>query len=100
MAEAEAALVAIRAAVPALPPRAELEALATDLPALWNASTTSAKDRKRLMRTLVADVTLTCQLGGRRSLDRNPVAFGRQRAHHDASAPAPVRDDAYAEQGH
>jgi DNA invertase Pin-like site-specific DNA recombinase len=64
VAEAEAALVATRAAVPTLPPRAELEALATDLPALWNASTTSAKDRKRLLRTLVADVTLTSQVTG------------------------------------
>ena len=64
VAEAEAALVATRAAVPALPPRAELEALASDLPTLWNASTTSAKDRKRLLRTLVADVTLTSQVAG------------------------------------
>src|SRR6266568_1695900 len=64
VAEAEAALVATRAAVPALPPRAELEALASDLPTLWNASTTSAKDRKRLLRTLVADVTVTSQVAG------------------------------------
>src|ERR1051325_6564418 len=41
-----------------MPPRAELEALASDLPRLWAASTTSDKDRKRLLRTLVADVTL------------------------------------------
>jgi DNA invertase Pin-like site-specific DNA recombinase len=41
------------------PPRAELEALARDLPRLWEASTTSAKDRKRLLRALVADVTVT-----------------------------------------
>jgi hypothetical protein len=59
VAEAEAALAVTKAAVPALPPRAELEALATDLPALWAASSTSAKDRKRLLRTLVADVTVT-----------------------------------------
>jgi excisionase family DNA binding protein len=64
VAEAEAALAVTKAAVPALPPRAELEALATDLPALWAASSTSAKDRKRLMRTLVADVTLTSQVAG------------------------------------
>jgi DNA invertase Pin-like site-specific DNA recombinase len=70
VAEAEAALVTTRAAVPVLPPRAELEALATDLPTLWTASTTSAKDRKRLMRTLVADVTLTSQVDG------NEVAVG------------------------
>ena len=62
VAEAEAALAVTKAAVPALPPRAELEALATDLPTLWAASSTSAKDRKRLLRTLVADVTLTSQV--------------------------------------
>src|SRR2546422_6616143 len=50
VAEAEVALVVTRAAMPTLPPRAELEAMAVDLPALWAASSTSAKDRKRLMR--------------------------------------------------
>jgi hypothetical protein len=35
-----------------------LEKLAADLPGLWHASTTSNKDRKRLLRTLIADVTL------------------------------------------
>jgi hypothetical protein len=64
VAEAEAALAVTQAAVPTLPPRAELEAMAVDLPALWAASTTCAKDRKRLMRTLVADVTLTSQVAG------------------------------------
>jgi hypothetical protein len=63
-AEAEAALAAVKASVPKLPPRAELEALAADLPALWTAPTTSDKDRKRLLRTLVADVTLTSQASG------------------------------------
>lgn len=64
VAEAEAALAVTRASVPALPPRAQLEALAADLPALWAAPTTSAKDRKRLLRTLVADVTVTSQVAG------------------------------------
>jgi hypothetical protein len=41
-----------------MPPRDEIEALAQDLPRLWAAPTTSAKDRKRLVRALVADVTL------------------------------------------
>jgi hypothetical protein len=63
LAEAEAALAtADRAATP-LPPRAELEALASDLRRLWDAPSTSHKDRKRLLRTLVADVTLTSQPG-------------------------------------
>jgi DNA invertase Pin-like site-specific DNA recombinase len=56
--DAEAALAAAQAAAPPLPPRADLEGLAADLPNLWHASTTSPKDRKRLLRTLVADVTL------------------------------------------
>ena len=33
-------------------------ALAKDLPALWKASTTQAKDRKRILRLLVKDITL------------------------------------------
>ena len=32
--------------------------IAADLPALWHAPTTTARDRKRLLRTLIADVTL------------------------------------------
>lgn len=56
--EAEAALVATREARPPLPGRAELETLAADLPRLWDAPSTSAKDRKRLMRTLISDITV------------------------------------------
>jgi DNA invertase Pin-like site-specific DNA recombinase len=58
LAEAEAALVTQRAATVPLPPRAELEAVVTNLGELWAAPTTSNRDRKRLLRTLVADVTL------------------------------------------
>ena len=39
--------------------REQIEALARDLPALWAAKTTSDKDRKRLLRAMIADVTLT-----------------------------------------
>jgi len=56
--EAEQALQAARDTLPPLPDRAELEKLAADLPALWNAPATSRKDRKRLLRTLIADITL------------------------------------------
>ena len=56
--EAEQALEAARDTLPPLPGRAELKKLAADLPALWNAPATSPKDRKRLLRTLIADVTL------------------------------------------
>ena len=56
--EAEQALEAAQDTLPRLPSRDELEKLAADLPALWNAPTTSARDRKRLLRTLIADVTV------------------------------------------
>lgn len=44
--------------VPALPTRTDLEQLTADLPRLWGAETTSNKDRKRLLRTLIADITV------------------------------------------
>jgi predicted DNA-binding transcriptional regulator AlpA len=43
---------------PALPSRAQLESLASDFPRLWAAPTTSDKERKRLLRTVIGDVTL------------------------------------------
>ncbi len=58
LADAEKALAAEAAAAPTLPGRAELEALTGDVAALWHAPTTAARDRKRLLRTLIADVTL------------------------------------------
>jgi DNA invertase Pin-like site-specific DNA recombinase len=59
LAEAEAALAVQAQAQPALPGPDQLAATIADLPALWAAPTTSDKDRKRLLRTLLADVTLT-----------------------------------------
>ena len=38
--------------------QAELLALAEDLPRLWQARTTSAKDRKRMLRLLIMDLTI------------------------------------------
>jgi DNA invertase Pin-like site-specific DNA recombinase len=58
LAEAEKALAATQATAPPLPSRSELEALTGDVASLWHAPTTSPRDRKRLLRTLVADVTL------------------------------------------
>ncbi len=58
LAEAEAALAAVHAETVPLPSREALEALARDVPALWDAPTTSARDRKRVVRALIADVTL------------------------------------------
>ena len=58
LAEAEAAFTAAHAEATPLPSRAALEALARDVSALWDAPTTSARDRKRIVRALIADVTL------------------------------------------
>lgn len=56
--QAQAALAAAREATPALPDRSALQALAADLPGLWHAPDTKDRDRKRLLRTLISDVTL------------------------------------------
>jgi excisionase family DNA binding protein len=56
--EAEQTLEAAQDTLPPLPGRPELEILAADLPGLWHAPTTSNKDRKRLLRTVIADITL------------------------------------------
>lgn len=69
MVQAEA-LATAEAASPPLPQRAALQTLAADLPRLWNAATTSPRDRKRLLRTLIADVTLLSEP------DRSKVRIG------------------------
>jgi DNA invertase Pin-like site-specific DNA recombinase len=56
--EAELALEHAQSAKPPLPERDRLLAIATDLPRLWDAPSTSARDRKRLLRSLIADITL------------------------------------------
>jgi excisionase family DNA binding protein len=58
LADAEGSLAAVAESLPPLPGRAQLEHLAADLPGLWHASTTGSKDRKRLLRTLIADITV------------------------------------------
>ena len=58
LADADAEL-ARQAAAPAVPARADIEALARDLPRVWAAPSTSHRDRKRLLRALINDVTLT-----------------------------------------
>jgi DNA invertase Pin-like site-specific DNA recombinase len=58
LAEADKALAATQTAAPPLPSRAELEKLTGNMTALWHAPTTAPRDRKRLLRTLIADVTL------------------------------------------
>jgi excisionase family DNA binding protein len=66
---AERAL-ACEPAAPPLPTREQIEAVARDLPGLWAAATTAAKDRKRLLRALIADVTITSLV------DANAVRVG------------------------
>jgi hypothetical protein len=68
--DAETAHAAAQNTAPPLPARADLEALVTDLPRLWQAASTTDRDRKRLLRTLIADVTVLpepdrgkCRLG-------------------------------------
>ena len=56
--EAETALATARQTRAPLPGRDELLRLAADLPRLWDDPATSAKDRKRLLRTVIADITL------------------------------------------
>ena len=60
LAEAEAELAEQRAPTPE-PSREQIERLARDLPTLWAAESTSEKDRKRLLRALIADITITSQ---------------------------------------
>ena len=64
LADAEAELAEQTTPAPE-PSREQLEALARDVPALWAADSTSEKDRKRLLRALIADVTITTQPDGR-----------------------------------
>jgi DNA invertase Pin-like site-specific DNA recombinase len=59
LAQANATLAAQSQAQPELPSPEQLAATVADLPVLWAAETTSDKDRKRLLRTLITDVTIT-----------------------------------------
>jgi DNA invertase Pin-like site-specific DNA recombinase len=64
LAEAEAELAEQAKPAPE-PSREQIEQLARDLPALWAAASTTDRDRKRLLRAMIADVTLTSQPTGR-----------------------------------
>ena len=48
--------------------QAELLALAEDLPRLWQAQTTSAKDRKRMLRLLIKDLTIEKRRAERKAI--------------------------------
>jgi hypothetical protein len=56
-----------------------LEKPTADLPGLWRAFITSSKDRKRLLRALMADVTLLSDPRSRRRGDRDLLAHRRIR---------------------
>jgi excisionase family DNA binding protein len=58
LAEAETALAETRDRLPPLPDRAALQTLTGDVHALWHAPSTTDRDRKRLLRTLIADITI------------------------------------------
>ncbi|MGA2015143.1 MAG: recombinase family protein, partial [Solirubrobacteraceae bacterium] len=64
LAEAEAELAEENKPAP-VPSRDQLETLARDLPKLWAADSTADRDRKRLLRAMIADITLTSQPVGR-----------------------------------
>jgi hypothetical protein len=71
LAEAQAALATQLSARPELPTPEQLAVTVAGLPALWPAPATSDKDRKRLLRTLPGDVTLTPSGG-----DPAPISAG------------------------
>jgi hypothetical protein len=64
LAEAEAELAERNKPAPE-PSRQQLEALARELPKLWAADTTAQRDRKRLLRAMIADITITSKPTGR-----------------------------------
>jgi len=70
--EADKAVVTARDSRPPLPGRDSLLRLAENVPGLWHDPATRPKDRKRLLRTVIADVTLlpaedrgVCRIGVR-----------------------------------
>ena len=65
--------------------RARIRALATDLPALWNNPTTPLRERKRLIRLLVTDITL---IRGEQITAQVRLSGGQQ---HTLTIPRPLR---------
>jgi hypothetical protein len=92
LAEAEQAPQVTQAKLTPLPQPTELQALTSDLPRLWHAPTTSAKDRKRMLRTLIADVAVLPEPDRGKLPPRHPLALGHHRR--AAHQPPPVRDHA------
>jgi DNA invertase Pin-like site-specific DNA recombinase len=57
-----------KARVATLEQKAKVLALAQDLPRLWHAPTTEARDRKRILRLLIKDITVEKQHGARHAI--------------------------------
>jgi hypothetical protein len=57
-----------KARVPTPEQKAKVLALAQDLPRLWHAPTTEARDRKRILRLLIKDITVEKQHGARHAI--------------------------------
>ena len=74
--DAEAALAGQLAGQAPLPEPGQLADTAARLPALWHAPTTSDKDRKRLLRTLLGDVTLLPAADPGHAADRPALELG------------------------
>lgn len=94
LAEAERALAAVTDTLPPLPTRAQLEALAADLPGLWHAATTSHKDRKRLLRTLHRRHHAAARARPGQGKHRDPLAHRRPRPSTRAPRSAPRHGEA------
>jgi DNA invertase Pin-like site-specific DNA recombinase/DNA-binding transcriptional MerR regulator len=66
--------------------RERIQALTADIPALWHNPNTPMRERKRLIRLLVTDVTLLKTTGGITCSVRLPAG-----AHHTLNLPRPLR---------
>ena len=58
-----------------------------DLPALWRAATTTAADRKRLLRLAVQEVSVTVRADGSRRAEVTVLWSGGVTTHHTVSCP-------------
>src|SRR5262245_61720439 len=56
--------------------KAKVLALARDLPRLWHARTTPSKDRKRMLRLLIKDITVEKTIVSQAALGTYPLARG------------------------
>ena len=70
--------------------REQILALARDLPRLWQAETTSAKDRKRLLRLLIQDITV--ERGPEREVQLHVRWFGGECEDLTVTLPAKIQD--------